>query len=326
MIPPITNALLHTLVFAFPKLLWVNFMDRAITGSMIFAFKAPLSAALSDLFAGPQLAEWLAKQQAAFGLGLTFGSLLGGKIGGHKSFLGSSIMFLITMLFAQTTLPETLQLADRKKEFVLAACSPLRFLKLFKGKATSTLSIAVALQSFGDYLNLYDINFLFLKTGFNAGPPEIAKYASAVGVTNFASGFTMTHAIKTIGQQRATLLANSMWALSMTLFGTAKAVPQIGLSLMAMCFGHTRNSAVAAYIQKHGQAAGMGKSEIAAAQANLLAIIKVGIPVFYANIFVKATTNGRNVPGMPYIVCAILTVLAQLSFWTIDPERVEAKK
>merc|ERR1711941_53980 len=114
-----------------------------------------------------------------------------------------------------------------------------------------------------------------------------------------------------------------MWAVCMVLFGTAKGLPQIGLSLLAMCFGHTRNASIQAYIQKHGQATGMGKAEIASAQANLLAVVKVGIPIFYASIFMRSVSNGRNMPGMPYLVCALLTILAQLSFWTIDPEKVE---
>merc|ERR1719446_727856 len=131
-------------------------------------------------------------------------------------------MFAVTMVYSAFVLPETLQVSLRRKEFSLAGCSPLRFLKLFKNKAMSTLSVTVALQSFGDYLNLYDLNYLFLKNVFDVGTTEIGQYASCVGVSNVMSGFTMARAIKELGQQQATLMANSLWALSMFLFGTAK--------------------------------------------------------------------------------------------------------
>jgi len=324
LIAPAVDAFLHTLVAAFPRALPVTFVDRMITGSMIFAFKAPLSASLSDLFTGPRLAVWLARQGSAFGLGLGVGPYVGAKIGGAKSFFWSSVMFLASMLYVAGTLPETLPLDDRKK-FNIAACSPLRFLKLFRGRVMSTLAVTVGMQSFGDYLNVYDINYLYLKTVFDVGQTEVGRYASAVGVTQFISGNVMGRAIKAIGQKGATLGANVMWSVAMGLLGSARSVRQIAVSLFAMCFGHMRNSAVSAYILKHGQDAGMGRSEIVAAQANLLAVLKVFIPLFYGNLFATATSNGRKMPGAPYFFIAFVTLLSQLCFWTVDPDREQTQ-
>jgi len=325
LIAPVIDAILHTLVAIFPKALPVTFVDRAITGSMIFAFKAPLTAALTDLFSGPQLAVWLARQGAAFGLGLGLGPYIGAKIGGAKSFFWSSVVFLVTLVYASSMLPETLKVEDRKK-FNPAACSPLRFLKLFQGRMLSTLSATIGLQSFGDYLNVYDINYLFLKTVFDVGQDGIGYYATACGLTMGISGNIMTQAIKTCGQKTATLLANTMWTISMALLGSARSIQQIGASLAAMSFGQTRNAAIAAYIQKHGQATGMGRAEISAAQANLLAVLKVFIPIFYGNIFAAATSKGRKLPGAPYFVIAAMTILSQLTFMTVDPDLEVAKK
>jgi len=320
-IPPLIDAFLHLGVAAFPKALRVNFVDRMISGSMIYAFKAPLSASLSDLFTGPRLAVWLARQGSAFGLGLGLGPYIGAKIGGARSFFWSAMAFLAAMALAMTAVPETLPVEQRKKEFNLAACSPLRFLKLFHGRVLSTLTATVGLQSFGDYLNVYDINYLFLKTVFDVGQTEIGRYASACGVALFTAGPIMTRAISTAGQKTATLGANVMWAVAMGLLGGAQSVQQVVASLFAMCFGAQRNAAVAAYIQKHGQDSGMGKAEISAAQANFLAVLKVCIPLIYGNVFAFATSGGRKVPGAPYFIIAALTALAQCCFWTCDPEK-----
>eukprot|EP00440_Ansanella_granifera_P044926 gb/GFBE01048689.1/.p1 GENE.gb/GFBE01048689.1/~~gb/GFBE01048689.1/.p1 ORF type:complete len:339 (+),score=39.82 gb/GFBE01048689.1/:1-1017(+) len=321
MIAPAIDAFLHTLVSIFPKSLPVTFVDRMISGAMIFAFKAPLTASLSDLFCGPQLASWLAKQGAAFGLGLGLGPFIGSKLGGAKSFFYSSVLFLVTLFYASRSIPETLKAEDRRKEFSLAACSPLRFVKLFQDRMLSMLAVTVGLQSFGDYLNLYDINYLYLKTVFDVGQTEIGRYASACGVSQLISGLTMSRAIHTVGQKGATAFANAMWLVSMGLLGTATSVKQVIFSLCAMCFGHLRSSGVTAYIQKHGQSRGMGRSEIAAAQANLLAVLKVFIPLFYGNIFSLATSKSRNVPGAPYLVVGLLTGLSQLAFLAVDPEK-----
>lgn len=322
---PFVDAFLHTAVAIFPKTLEVTFVDRMITGSMIFAFKAPLSAALVDLFGtGPKLAQWLARQGSAFGLGLGLGPFVGAKIGGAASFFWSSVMFVVSLLWTAINVPETLALKDRKK-FNVAACVPWRFLKLFQGRTLSTLAVTIGMQSFGDYLNVYDINYLFLKSVFNVGPTEIGQYASACGITQFFSGSVMSNAIKTMGQQTATLGANAMWAVSMGLLGTATSVQQVIASLLCMTFGHTRNAAVAAYIQKHGQGIGMGKAEITAAQGNLLAVLKVFIPLFYGNLFAMATSNGRKMPGMPYFFIAFITMLSQLCFMTCDPEKESVK-
>merc|ERR1711920_871614 len=166
----------------------------------------------------------------------------------------------------------------------------------------------------------YDINFLFFKRVFDVGQAEIGAYASAVGVSTVLGGSVMAAAIKNIGLKSATLGANVAYAMAMVLFGSASRGFHIGLSLFFQCFGQLRNAAVSAYIQKHGQAEGMGKSEIAAAQANLLAVLKVFIPLVTQSIFAKATANGWNIPGAPYFAIAAITALSQLCFWSVDPD------
>merc|ERR1712232_789629 len=154
---------------------------------------------------------------------------------------------------------------------------------------------------------------------------EIGAYASAVGVSTVVAGNITATAIKNIGLKSATLGANVAYATAMLLFGSASSGIHIGLSLLCQCFGQLRNAAVSAYIQKHGQAEGMGKSEIAAAQANLLAVLKVFIPLVTQSIFAKATANGRNIPGAPYFAIAALTALSQLTFWSVDPDQQAVK-
>ena len=60
---------LHTFVAMFPKLLWVNFIDRAITSGGIQYQVLAGNAMLSDLYSGSQLAVQIAAKNAFYGLG-----------------------------------------------------------------------------------------------------------------------------------------------------------------------------------------------------------------------------------------------------------------
>lgn len=319
LLAPAIDAALHILVAMFPRKLAVTFVDRMITGAMIFAFIAPGTAALSDLYEGQELAIKIANNGKYFGIGCALGPFLGAKLGGAKSFLASAALFLVTWFQILSTFTETLTV-DGKKDFDFAACSPLRFLKLFQNKVMGVLATTIGLQSFGDYVNIYDINFLYLKTQLGYGQSEVGNFATAVGISQILGGDTMTRIIRNFGQRSATLFSNISWTFAMLLLGTSRSASGLLLTLIAATNGHQRATCASVYLQKHGQAAGMGRAEIAAAQMNLVAVLKVVVPLLYGNIFAWATSKGRNIPGAPYYFIAALTMLAQMNFWRINPD------
>merc|ERR1719270_532272 len=107
-----------------------------------------------------KLAAWGAKAGMFSGIGTTLGPFIGSKLGGARSFLGSAMMFGVCMAWA-SSLSETLPLESRK-QFKLSDVNPVAFLKLFKEKTLGKLAVVTAFQSFGDYVNIYDINNLFM--------------------------------------------------------------------------------------------------------------------------------------------------------------------
>eukprot|EP00415_Alexandrium_ostenfeldii_P002390 UN2390 len=172
---------------------------------------------------------------------------------------------------------------------------------------TAMLSATTGLQSFGDYANVYDINFLYMKTVMGYGQAEVGNFATAVGITQIAGGVSMGKFIRGFGQKGATLYANLLWIVAFGIFGTSRTVAQLALSLAVMTFGHQRSTAVKTYLQKHAQATGMGAAEVQGAQANLLAVLKVLVPLMYGNIFAWATSKGKSMPGLPYFPIGALT-------------------
>jgi len=321
MMAPVVNAFLHTLVAARPNSLSMQFIDRMISGSMIFAFLAPAQAALADLFSHNtnKLGLWTAEYMMYFGVGTTIGPLIGSKLGGARSFFLSSLTFLATLAYINTTFEETLPESSKKK-FKFSDINPVAFLKLFKDRTTGLLAGAGALQSFGDYVNIYDINNLFMIKVLGYGPSQIGNFATTVGITQSVGGKVSKEIIQRVGLKPFTLFSNMMWAIGMSTMGTARSTAHAFFALALWTFGHSRNSGVSTYMQKYGQAQDMGKAEIIAANGNLLAYIKVLIPLFYSNLFAWATSNGRNMPGLPYFMISTLTMLSQLTFMAAAPQ------
>lgn len=319
-IAPMVNTILHSLVAAFPSSLSMQFIDRMISGSMIFGFLAPAQAAMADLFGkDPQkLGEWGARAGMYLGVGTTVGPFIGSKLGGAKSFFASGLLFLFSALFIKAAVPETLAL-DNRKEFKLSDVNPVAFLKLFKNKTLGMLAACAALQSFGDYVNIYDINNLFMIKVLGYDQPQIGRFAMTVGMTQIAGGKISTEVVKQAGLNVAALFGNAMWAMGMSAMGTARSSAQAFFALFLWTFGHQRGTPISSYMQKYGGQEGMGRGEIIAASGNLTAWVKIFIPLFYSNVFAWATSNGRDMPGLPYFIISFLTGLSQVTFNLANP-------
>eukprot|EP00929_Paragymnodinium_shiwhaense_P031786 TRINITY_DN17738_c0_g1_i2.p1 TRINITY_DN17738_c0_g1~~TRINITY_DN17738_c0_g1_i2.p1 ORF type:complete len:422 (+),score=109.58 TRINITY_DN17738_c0_g1_i2:81-1346(+) len=318
---PLVTAFVHSLVAMFPMSLSVQFIDRAVSGSMIFAFTNPTMAACSDVFSGKKLAEIMASIGSCLGIGATLGPAIGAKIGGSRSFMASAACFGLVSAHIYANFPETLQ-DSRRKQFTLAGSNPVVFLKLFKSKVLARLTITQALQSFGDYANIYDINNLYFKGTLDYSPVQVGNYAMSYGITQILGGKLGQFQIKHLGQKTHTLVSNMALAASMCIFGMAKDARQLAVALFLVAFSHQRSACIAAYVKEHGQAAGLGNAEMVAASTNLTAYIKVMAPLLYSNLYAWSTTKGRNFPGAPYFFIAALSCLAQLSFSSVDPEKV----
>ncbi|CAJ1418751.1 unnamed protein product [Effrenium voratum] len=117
----------------------------------------------------------------------------------------------------------------------------------------------------------------------------------------------------------STLISNTFWSLAMLTLGSARHTPQAFLALFLTTFGTMRNNSISTYMQTYSESAGLGRAEVVVATANLLAYVKVLAPLLYSNLFNWATTGGRSIPGLPYYVIALMTALAQGSFWLAAP-------
>lgn len=310
------NAFLHSLVALFPGNLTINIVDRSISGAMIFCFMNPIGAALQDLFVPHSMAKIGvvgAKLGSYFGLGFALGPLIGSKLGGGKAFAASALGFAATAASVNATFEETLPL-EKRKEFDIKAANPFNFLRLFGNQVMSDLMATIGFGSFAEYANIYDINFLFLKTVLGYGQNEVGLFATGFGCTQIAGGIIGKELIPKFGQSTYTAIGNAAYMAGFAFIASCKSKAQLVLGLLCLMFGHGRSAYPGTLLVNQATQLGMGRGEIGAAQGNFLAILKIIAPVFYGRVFAWGTSNGRNIPGLPYfIICAFLAA-AQASF------------
>jgi predicted MFS family arabinose efflux permease len=198
--------------------------------------------------------------------------------------------------------------------------NPLAFIALFKEKTLGWLAGTAALQSFGDYVNIYDINNLYMIKTLGYEASQIGNFAMSVGLSQIAGGKVTGELVKKVGLKAHVLIANCIWAIGMMTMGTARSTPHAFLALFLWTFGHQRANSVNVNLQTYGAAQGMGRGEIIASSSNLLAYVKIIVPLFYSNVFAWATSNGRNMPGLPYFIIAALTALSQAGYFVANPK------
>lgn len=327
MLGPAVTAILHTLVALFPTNLTLNFADRCISGAFIFAFVAPMQAALQDLLAGrdmTKLAITGARLGSNFGLGFAAGPFIGSKLSGGKAFAASAAIFLTNFAYIAANFKETLP-EDKRKEFDITAINPFSFVHLFKTRAMATLSAVIGFSSFAEYANIYDINFLFMKTVMGYGQEQVGRFAGAFGITQILGGRISKKLMETIGLPSYSSLAYAAYFVGFVVMGSAKNAAMLGAALTCMTFGHQRASEAGILLAAHGTAAGMGRGEIQGAQGNLLAVLKIMAPILYGRLFAWSTSEGRSSPGSPYyLICAFLAA-AQATFLTYDRSSLPQK-
>ena len=81
-------------------------------------------------------------------------------------------------------LPETLPKHLRRK-MDWAACNPLRFLKLFRNRTMTLLTLARGLQDAPEFISIYDINFVFLNSAVGWAPLVHSKILQVLVICRF---------------------------------------------------------------------------------------------------------------------------------------------
>lgn len=319
-ITPSVLAFLRSWVGVFPTSSHSHLFDRMLLGPLFQGILVAAHASTVDVFSRDQLklAGKLSDIAAYSGIGFILGPLIGSMLTGAQAFLGSALTFSATMLWIHRRVPETL-LPERARALTLSDFDAVAFLKLFRSKMLSQLTLTLVLQSWGDFGSSCEMTLLYLVRVLHYGPAQLGCFATAFSLSHYVGHRASTFFYRKFSFKAGLLFGNFSRALGMLLMGRARNTQQALMAIFLWSFGHHHSVPVHYYIQRYGAAEGFTRNEIAAAHHNLLSYTKVINAYCYSNMFAWSTSRFCSCPGLPHYVMSALTMLAQLNFWLANP-------
>jgi DHA1 family tetracycline resistance protein-like MFS transporter len=332
LISPLVQAGCHASVAAFPGVRWIMFLDRVFSGAGLYMHIMLSNAVLSDLFEGQELAQIRVVKQSMFSaaliIGPLLGNLLGNRIGKPQMAFALTPIAGVAALAILTQLPETLP-KHLRRAMDWAACNPLRFLKLFKNRTMTLLTLARGLQDAPEFISIYDINFVFLNSAVGWAPSQVGIFTSCYGATQLLSGRLAAYTLPALGGRKFTTVSHASMIVAWILLGRARSLAGVALALAVSLPCHRRMEVVHAFLVKHAckeeseGGCGMGKGEAESCVANWVALLKVVWPFLYSRIFAVGAQMETPLLGLPYFFMAGLIAGVQGLLMLLPKDELE---
>lgn len=309
-----------------PTLGWL-FVGRVISG-ITSASISTASAYIADVTPPEKRAASFGMIGAAFSVGFVLGPALGGVLGGvdpRLPFWVSAGLSLANAMYGLFVLPESLP-AERRKAFQWRRASPVGSLKLLRSNI--------------EVFRLASVNFLY-QLAHVALPSVFVLYGSyrfawdesAVGLTmagvglcaGIVQGGLVRPVVKKLGERRALMLGLFFGALGFVIYGLAPtgAVFWIGVPVMAL-WGFT-GPAAQALMSSRISPSEQGRFQ--GALSSIMGIAGMIGPAIFTQTFAYFIGPGLgwNLPGAPFLVAALLLVVAiGLAGWATSPRHAAA--
>jgi DHA1 family tetracycline resistance protein-like MFS transporter len=296
------------------------------------AFRTGVDAALSDVFEGASLAVASSEVKSIMGFTMLIAPIVGGWLTDISPYLpfvvSSGIGFLnsvlIRVFFKETAKEQTPQQRTRS-----LLPNPLGFVKLFRnGRQLALLTLSTGIQSITEF-GPHGIDRHFAAEAVGMTNSQEGYYSSIRGLAVIIGGKLVKPLLERLGTTRFVALGN--WSCFMFYAVKASArgpLTMFGHLIFYVTGGHTfRIAPLMAMHTRRALDVGMSRGEVAAARSNFEALLKVAAPQVFS--FVYTSVRDRpQLQGAPYVLCALLVVLAHGLFSLIgaqDVDRCKAK-
>lgn len=196
----------------------------------------------------------------------------------------------------------------------------MKFAVYFRERASAWAATTLALQSAGMDTHLAEFRAVFATSVLGYDPAQVGRFMASLGVSRLVGGVLGARLIPKIGPDRFTAMANFASALALCLFASARGSFQIAAAFVMLTLGQQRQTAVSARMYVFGPRLGMGAAEVTAANMNLMGLMRILTSMAYGNLFAWGTSNGRQWPGLPYILAGLLQICAQGTFHNAGPK------
>jgi MFS transporter, DHA1 family, tetracycline resistance protein len=303
------------LLMAFsPTLAWL-FVGRAVSGVMGATWSAANSCVADTATPetrGKAFGLLGAGGAAGFVIGPSIGGLLG-QFGDRAPFLAAAVLALLGAAIGYKMLPETLP-KERRRAFDLRRANPIgTILQMIKVPVvTGFLCVIFALQMASQVTNAVWSYFNILMWGWT--PLTIGLSAALFGaLIAVVQGALTGPAIARWGEARAGLTGLMLSAPAYLIFAFAGASWMMFAGIVVGAMGNVSFPAMQAMMTRAIPDDAQG--ELQGAIASTISITSIIGPVMMASLFGHfSDAKGLYFPGAPFLLAAVLMVLAILFF------------
>lgn len=301
----------YVLMALAPTLGWL-FVGRMISGITASGYAAA-AAYIADITPPEKRSATYGMFGAAWGLGFIVGPALGGLVGAYDlraPFWVAAALTLLNAAYGVFILPESLAPENRTR-FSFRKANPLGSLILFSshpellGMASVLLLYQLAHQVFPSVFVLY--------AGYRYGWSEgtVGLTLMAVGIISFfMQGFVVRRTAARLGEWRMLFIALSFGALGYATYGLSQKPWQFWSAIPVFALVGYFSAAMQGIMTRRVSASEQG--QLQGANSSLMGIAGMLGPTMFTNVFTLAIDQKRDFPGMPFIVAALLHVVAIL--------------
>ncbi len=297
---------------AFAPTIWWLFVGRVFAG-ISGASITTASAYIADVSEPEKRAQNFGLIGAAFGLGFILGPVVGGlfaQFGLRVPFMIAAGLSLLNWLYGYFILPESLKTENRRKfdwkrANAIGALQQVRKYPALLGLLAALLILYLAAQSTQTIWSYYTIE------KFNWNPTWVGYSLGFVGLTvAIVQGGLIRILIPMIGNKNAIKIGLWLYVTGFVCFSFASQGWMMFVFMIPYALAGITGPAIQGIISKQIPANEQG--EIQGIMTSLMSLASIFGPLIMANLFFFFTskTSPIHFPGAPFLLAAILTVLA----------------
>jgi DHA1 family tetracycline resistance protein-like MFS transporter len=312
---------LDYLVMAVAGTIWLLLAGR-IVGGITAATQPAASAYMADISKPEDKAANFGLIGAAFGLGFVLGPLMGGllaEFGTRAPFYAAAGLALANMAFGYFYLPETV--TDRiRRPFEWRRANPIGAFRHI-GRLPGVGKLLTVTLIYGIAFFVYPAVWAYFgQARFGWGPGMIGLSLAAFGISIvIVRGVLLKPILRYLGERNTVLLGLSVDVVA---FVALAFVPTGFLALLLTplaAFGSIAEPAMQGIMSRAAPDDQQGELQGALSSINAVAIIIA--PLIMTQIFWFFTSSGApfSLPGAPFLLSAILSVLSVVIFASTRP-------
>ncbi len=299
----------YVLMALAPTLGWL-FLGRVISG--ITAASIPTASAyIADVTPPDKRAGAFGMLGAAFGLGFVLGPALGGLLGGadpRLPFWVAAGLSLTNACYGLFVLPESLP-RERRAGFRWARANPVGALVLLRRHPELLGLSAVSFLSYLAHQVLPSTFVLYAGHRYGWGEREVGLTLAGVGVcTAIVQGGLIRPLVARLGERRALLIGLLCGAGGFAIYGVAPTGLLFNLGIPVMAFWGLAGPSCQGLMTRHVSPSEQG--QLQGAQSSLTGITGMIGPGLFTWTFARALDPHISLPGAPYLLAAVILVLA----------------